>query len=359
MRVIRNSKMAMAPGLVRPAIVGDWVIADNDMNATFVWHEGWSEFRPLAQALWLAGNKQRTRIPGVLMYSALASRSFLGTGVLCANGDAIFQGKWGVKELEDAYKAKQPGGVDFDDTDWGMYLIRLSPDDTVIWKGRYPIHKGAAQLVPGDNSNEVKLIASTGICWVIDMASGAVLKKTKVVMGPSGEKSYATTSATSYIGYTNNPSGMARLGIDERSIPVCSKPPYELGDDMIRCAHIASELQPKALWWAMLFGGQILFNVVGPNMRGKAKFPVDKLPSAGPATKEPRHFPALFQIPGSNKVGIAVKDDGQINVQVLAKKNVGRVRVGPGAWPAAVTEGGVTRVVYFNGNALWQAQIGH
>jgi hypothetical protein len=236
----------------------------------------------------------------------------------------------------------------------------MNADGTVVWQGRYPIHKGAAQAVAGEPGT-VLLIASTGLCWVIDAQNGQIIKKTKVVMGPSGEKNYATATAASYVGYTNFPSSAARFGIDEKAIPVASKPPYDTGNDFLRCCHLSAFDNPTSLWWVMILNGKILFNYIGPKMRGKAKYDVDNLPCAGSADMEPRHVPSLFQIPGNRKeVGIALKDDGQVYVQPLTTTGFRtRLKIGPGNFPTAVTEGDATRVAYFSGGSMFEATVTH
>lgn len=361
MKVVSNQRRMKAPGLVRFAASasGRWLIADNDMNAVYIARADWPEFRPLAQALFLKLDQQRVRIPGLLGFAEqYASRCYMGSALDLPDGGALFECKFGVKEVEDA-------GISFDKPDrkgrvcaWGMFVARTDAEGVVIWARRYQIHKGNAMIVAGGDPSQARLIATGGECWVLNVADGEVVSKSHVPMGESGEKVYATASGCSCVGYTGHPSTVARFGRDPSAVPVQSKPPYNIGADEWRCANCTPDAQPNAIWWAMILLGQILYNFVGPKMSGRAKHPVDKLPSGGSADAEIRQPIALFQIPGSKSVGAAFKDDGFVYAQVLDKVST-RVKIGPGAWPAAVRKGDLASVFYRNGDYVYEAVIGY
>jgi hypothetical protein len=372
MKVLSNNRVINAAGLVRFATSPNgWLIADNDMNAVYISRPLGPEFRPLAQALFLKTNQQRTVLAGLLgMAEKYASRAYMGSLTDLPDGGVIAECKFGVKEVEDA-------GIPFNKTGaaagipplaldkqvrtcaWGMLLVRLDLAGNLVWAKRYQIHKGNAMVVPGANANEVRLIATDGLCWVVSVATGDVLQKTRVPMGASGEKVYATAQGCSCVGYTNHPSTVTRFGIDTKPIPVQSKPPYDIGADEWRCANCTSDAQPKRIWWAMILRGYgILYNVVTPRKSVASHDPA-KLPSGGPADAEIRQPIALFKIPGSKSVGAAFKDDGVVYVQVLDKPST-RIKIGPGGWPAAATnDSGRTAVYYRNGDFLYCAVIDH
>jgi hypothetical protein len=349
MRVVSNNRVASAPGLVRIQVDGDWVVADNDMNATFVWKRGWPEFRVHVQALWLGVNKMRVEMPGVVYASKKASRAFMGSVVMTPDGGCVTCTKFGTKEM---------GSGLFKTSDWGMYLVRMDAAGNVVWKDRYAIHKGNAQITNGlALLHTVTLIATEGLAWDINTETGAILKKYRVTMGPSGEKSTARSVNgrlyTGYIGFTNNPSGMARIGMDAKSIPVMSKPPFDLGPDTIRCDVLPPWGRPKGLWYSIALEGGLRYNYLGPRMT-KPKFTPQNPGYGGSADIDARHATSLFQIPGYKKgVGVALKDDGQVYVQILDKPST-RVRVGSGSFPCATIDG---HVFYLNGGQMFEAAV--
>ena len=332
--------------LVRPATSGDRVVADSDMSSVWVRHPGSNKFVPLVQA---SHPPSMAALPGVIA-RPICSRVYLPS----IAGDVVCM-KLGVKEVEDS-------GTPFDKTHWGMYLVRFNPDNTVKWHGRYPIHKGNAQVVtdPKD-STVVLLIASTGIAWRIRLTDGAITQKSTFVMGASGEKNRAKSNAqlvqTGFVGYTDHPSGMARVGVDSKSIGWMSKPPYnEIGDDMTYCDIQSASGQPKGLWAAVVVGGQLLYNFVAPRSSAP-KWPMTALPSAGPADKLPRFAPSLFPLMGNKKtVGVAFTDNGRVYVQDLQDR-ASRKEVGVGSWPVAVVSGGTVKIRYFAGNEMKESTV--
>lgn len=351
MKQVLNKQVAKAPGLVRLAMSpGGWAAADNDMNAVFVKAPGWREFRPAVQALFIKPKQQRVPLIGAVYAAPAASRCYMPSLIDLPDGGAILECKLGVKEVEDS-------GTPFDKCEWGMYLVRYDAAGAVKWHNRFQIHKGNAMVVAGGDPSQVRLIATGGACWVISAETGAILMKTSVPMGESGEKVFATAAGCSCVGYTGHASTVARYGIDEKAIPVQTKPPYDIGADEWRCANCTPAGRPRAIWWAMVLKGQLLYNFVGPQMKGRAKFPVTKLPSGGPADAEIRHPVALFPIAGSRHVGAAVKDEKKIQVQVLDMPQT-RIVLGPGAWAAAVVRADGTIVVgYLDGGYMYEAVV--
>lgn len=354
MNLVSKIKIASSPErLVRPAVAGGFLAADNDMSSVWLRAPNANRFIPLVQAGWppkLAPLPGAIRVPN-------CSRVYLASVVVLPGGDALVGMKLGVKEVE-------ASGTPFNQCNWGLFVARVNPAGVVQWSQRYAIHKGNGQIVL-DPKGKAILVASTGIAWELDADSGAVLQKFKVVMGPSGEKCFSTSGPagiqTAYVGYTGNPCGVARIGVDDRSIYWASKPPYnDMGSDMIYCRCQSPWGQPKGVWTAVVLGGQLCYNRVGPRMKS-AKWGQSNLPSAGPAKYEPRHAPALFRLIGMKKpkaVGAAYVDpQGTVVAQILSQPST-RVAIDQGGYPIATElKWKQASVFYFKGNELWEAVV--
>jgi hypothetical protein len=363
--VISNVKRATSPvRLVRTVALGDWALADSDMGSVWVLKPGATAFVPLVQATW---NKDpEDKLPGAVAYINAASRAYLPSLAEATAVDGtpvvVAELKLGVKEVELAHKAGKPGGLPFEKCAWGMYLVGFNKaTGAVLWHGRYPIHKGNAQVVSDLPSLGVMLVASTGLAWRIEAGTGNITWKGRVPMGESGEKNKARFNGqrllTGFVGYTKCPCAVARNGMDERAIQVGSKPPLNgIGDDMTYCDIISAWMQPKGIWFCLVHDGDLRFNFVGPRVK-TSKYGNDPA-YAGLASKEDRHAPSLFQIPGNRKtVGVAFTHKGEVFVQSLTEPK-GRRSIGPGSWPVATLESdGYTHVHYFKGNDLYEATV--
>lgn len=352
MDIVSTKTLATTPErLVRLAATTNWTVGDTDMKSVYVHFTGWKEFRPLVTAGWKV-----TGDVNVWTATPICSRVYLPSVVEHTDGSAVVCMKLGVKEVNDASAAN--GGLPFEKSDWGMYLVKIDPLGSVLWKGRYAIHKGNAQVVWDPDENSLWLIASTGIRWWINPTNGEVTKKDSVPMGESGEKNYSTSTACSFIGYTGHPSSVTRFGVDSKSIPVCSKPPYETGDDMLYCRHISPYGKPKAIWWVTVLNGRLAYNFIGPKAKS-AKFSMANLPYAGAADKEARHAPSLYVIPGDKAhVGVVFKDDGKVWAQVLDKPET-RKALGSGAFPVAVQTPTGFEARYVSGNSVVNVVVTH
>ncbi len=351
MKILSQSTLAKAPGLVRLATHGGWVVADSDMGAGYVWRPGWAAFKPLFQAAWTRQGPKVKLVDQIGMNWEFASRCYLGSVVALPDGGCVVCFKLGVKEVE-------ASGVPFAKCQWGMAVARLAADGSVVWQTRHAIHKGNAQVARYDATN-VQLIASTGIRWVLSPVSGIAVKKDRVPMGASGEKNFTPPDGTAcvFVGYSKEPSKLTRIGYDTKAIAWSSKPPYELGDDMLYASCLAPSGKPRGLWVAFVPDDRLRYNFCAPKMRDRTKWPANQLPDGGPASKEPRQAPALFQIPGYKKgVGVAVRVAGNIAVQILDKPGT-RVTVGPGAWPTADVADGKPVVYYLSNGTLRKAVI--
>ena len=345
-----KKKVASAPvRLVRTASSGDWVVADSDMSSVWIRKPGQAAFSSLVKAGWRVTPGDTSEI-----VVTNCSRVYLPSIAPAAGGVVVCM-KLGVKEVEDS-------GVPFDKCNWGMYLVAFSKDGSTRWHGRYPIHKGNAQVINDPNdSATVLLIASTGIAWRIKVSDGAITQKFHVPMGASGEKNKARCGAviqTAFVGYTGHPSAVCRVGRDASAIPVASKPPLNgIGDDMTYCDIMSAWGQPYGLWFVLVHEGRLRYNFVGPKAK-VAKWPSTKPADGGGADKEARFAPSLFQIPNARKtIGVAFKDDGKVQVQCLSD-SASREAVDVGAWPtAALGSDGKIRVLYFKGNELWEASV--
>lgn len=322
------------------------------MDSVWLRCPGFAFFKPLVQAGWPAG---KPAIPNVARRIVNASRVYLPSIVELPNGNAIVAMKLGVKEVE-------ASGMPFAQCAWGLYVLLVDRIGQVLWADRFPIHKGNGQVVrvPGDDET-VMLVASTGIAWKLRIADHSVVWKGRVTMGPSGEKCFATSNEkyviTAYVGYTNNPSGVARIGVDSKSVFWASKPPFnDMGSDMVYASAQSPWGRPKGVWTAVVLGGQLRYNYLAP--KGvKARFPPSKPGVAGAAASETRFAPALFQLPGYKKgVGVAYRRGSDIVVQVLDKPVSARV-LGRGAWPSATCIDGKPTIRWIDGEALKSATV--
>lgn len=337
MKVIGSKMLATSPEpLVRLQASGGWVVGDNDMNTVYVLRPGANRFVPAVQALWLSKTTLRPTKPGVVVASNVASRAYLGWLAALPDGGAVLSCKFGCKE---PYKA----GIPMDKLDWGSCLVCFNKDGTVRWSGRYNAHKGNAQVVYDPLvTNVVVLVASTGICWDIRLDDGKVLNKRKFPIGTTGEKNSVSMQprglrpsvmTLSFVGYSASPAAILRAGIDSRSVPVASKPPYEMGPDQIYCRTVSSWQKPLSVWWAAVLNGNLRYNFVGPG-KTSARWGIRNLPSAGDADCMDRQAPVLFQIVGNKKqVGTAFRNDGAITVKPLATSDAGKVEL-EGNFPA-------------------------
>ena len=347
----RNAKIATTPvRLTRTAEANGFVAADSDMDSVWLKTPASATFKLLLTRGWPA----KGQTPGIIPHLPVCSRVYLPSIAPLWDGGVVVCMKMGCKEVQD-----RP----FDKVDWGMYLARFDSAGALKWYGRYPIHKGNAQVVPDLASQDnVLLIASTGIAWKLRVSDGTIVQKFSVPMGQSGEKNKARVTNgvlhTGFVGYSAAPSAMCRVGIDAKPVAVASKPPLNsIGDDMTYADLISAWQQPKGLYFALITDGFIRYNFLGPKMRGTAKFPASAPAYGGAANQEPRYAPSLFQIPNTKKtVGVAFKHDGQVWVQDLAVPS-SRKSLGAGAWPLATRDGEQVRVLYFKGNELWESVV--
>lgn len=346
MVVLDTKTTARAPGLVRPCVAGDWAAADNDQSEVWVLVPGAKEFVPLVGSSW-------RRTTAALIQIANCSRVYLASIVELANGDAIICMKLGVKEVE-------ASGTPFAKCDWGLYAVRMTPKGVIVWNNRYAIHKGNGQVVADPKDpNKVWLIATNGTKWVLETGSGAVVQKTSVPMGASGEKCYSTSTSCCFVGYSATPSGVTRFGVDTKPIPWASKSAPGLGDmgsDTIYAKCISTWFRLKKLWVVAVHGGRLRYNMIKPRT-GVAKWPITKPGDGGSATCEVRHAPSLFKIPDNVKtVGVAFVLKDTVLVQVLNNPST-VCAVGIGRWPVAQTVGKEVRVSYFNNGNFMTSRI--